>query len=172
MPYCPHCRIDVATKDNKCPNCGTILSHVPPIGVQTAKRPMGVTIIGALAALGGIGSLIGGLGLLAIAGYPGVPVYGTSTLPTSLVASAQALGALFVALGVVYFALAWGYFTGKTWAWMVGIAISGVSIAIDIAQAVLLRTAGYTTAVIGILVSVIIIYYLIRPNIKAWFQRK
>ena len=61
------------------------------------NRPFGVTIIAILAILGGIGSLVGGIALVAIIPF---------------------LGAALIIIGLAYFGVAYGLWKGLKWAWI------------------------------------------------------
>ena len=145
------------------------------------RRPTGVTILGVLAILGGIALLVGGvaaigLGLvigtyagstftnaLSNAGYSGLASVGAGTLAVILLA----LGAVILVLGILYFAVGIGYFGGKGWAWTVGIVVTAISIVLDIVQIAF----GAVSNVFGLVIGLLIIYYLTRPHVKAFFGK-
>jgi len=132
------------------------------MGAMTGARPLGITILAVLAAIGGVFLLLGGL---AAVGLGGLAASGTgSGLLGGLVA---VFGILFLILGVVYLAFAYGAWTLKRWAWTLGIAGQIVSLALAALNAV----SGNGVNIVGILISVAILYYLYTPAVKAAFGR-
>jgi uncharacterized membrane protein HdeD (DUF308 family) len=107
-------------------------------------RPLGITIIAILAIIAGISSIAVGVPLLAVL-----------------------IGIGFVILGIVYLAVAYGLWKGKKWAWTITLIVSVISIIIGIAS----LATGNVGAIIQIIISAIIIYYLYRPNVKAYFGK-
>ena len=79
-----------------------------------------------------------------------------------------AFGAVLVALAVVSFVVAYGLLKGKGWAWTVSIILSIISI---VWNAITLITAANYGGIISIIISGIIIYYLFRPHVKAYFGK-
>ncbi len=146
------------------------------------KRPTGVTILGVLAILGALGGLLSGvaligLGLLlgtlvtdaaianaiATSGYPGLSSLGVGTISALLLA----LGGVVLILGILYLAVGIGFFSGKGWAWTLGIIVSVVGIILDVVQ---IGFGGYSS-IVGLIIGFLIIYYLMRPHVKAFFGK-
>jgi len=76
-------------------------------------------------------------------------------------------GIVLLAIAIVSFVVAYGLLKGLGWAWTVTVILSIVSIvfnAISIA-------AGNIAAIISVIISGIIIYYLYRPHVKAYFGK-
>jgi hypothetical protein len=120
------------------------------------QRPMGVTILAILAAIGGVFALLVGFGLFALAST--FAVFGVTGLAT-LVAL------LLIATGVLDLAFAYGALTLKPWAWTLGIAAEVLSIISN-----LLTISGNASgAVIGIVIAGAIIYYLYQPHVRRAF---
>lgn len=107
-------------------------------------RPLGITIIAILAIIAGISSIAVGVPLLAVL-----------------------IGIGFIILGIVYLAVAYGLWKGKKWAWTITLIVSVISIIIGIAS----LATGNVGAIIQIIISAVIIYYLYRPNVKAYFGK-
>jgi hypothetical protein len=114
------------------------------------NRPLGVTIIAILAVLGGIGSLLSGLTVLAI-----VPILGII------------LGGILIIIGLAYFAVAYGLWKGLSWAWVFTLLVSVIGIIVGIGSIVV----GNVGSLFHIMVNAIVIYYLYRPNVKAYFGK-
>ena len=144
------------------------------MSTTTSKtRPTGVTIIAILNVISGIVMLVGGLGLAAI----------SSILPTMTTldpnASGQlavagllgvggiAVGGILIILGIISFIVAWGLLKGKGWAWSVTMVLSIISIVIGVISMV----AGSIGSIVNIIIAGIIIYYLYRPHVKAFFGK-
>jgi hypothetical protein len=113
------------------------------------QRPIGVTIIALLAILGGIAFLVSGLLTLLI------PLIGIF------------LGSGLFILGLAYFLMAYGLWKGKGWAWTLTLILSGIGIIIGIGSIVV----GNFGSIFHTIINAIIIYYLYRPNVKAFFNR-
>lgn len=149
--------------------------------ITKPPRPTGVTILGVLSMLGGIGGLFAGASLLFLAvaitlnltseirdalitaGYPGLTGLGVA-LVTGLL---YALGFVFLILGVLFLAVGIGFFGGRGWAWTLGLAVSIMGIVLDIIQLAL----GSIFWFLGVIIGFIIIYYLTRPHVKTYFGK-
>jgi hypothetical protein len=123
-------------------------------GSIMTERPLGVTILGILWILGGLLALLGGLGIAAI----GSMIAGPFGL---------AIGIVFIIIGLVDLALGIGCFKAWPWVWTVGVVFSILSIIMGLYSLV---TTGLA-AVIGLIIPVIILYYLFQPNVKAYFGK-
>lgn len=113
------------------------------------QRPLGVTIIALLAILGGIAFLVSAFVSLL------VPLIGIFIG-----------GGLFI-LGLAYFLMAYGLWNGKSWAWTLTLVLSGVGIIVGIGSIVV----GNFGSIVHTIINAIIIYYLYRPNVKAFFNK-
>ena len=143
----------------------------------TTKRPKGVTIIGVLTIIGGIVMLIGGISLVTLAAVvPIMPMNdgqinsqlataGMSPALLSIVSSAT--GGLLLILGIASLVVAYGLFKAKKWAWSISVVLSVISIAMGIVSIV----TGNFGAIASIVISGIILYYLYRPHVKAYFGK-
>ncbi len=107
------------------------------------NRPLGVTII---AILGGIGALVAGIALVAIIPF---------------------LGAALIIIGLAYFVVAYGLWKGLKWAWLITLIVTVIAFISEIGSIIV----GNVGAVIPVIINAIIIYYLFRPNVKAYFGR-
>ncbi len=111
------------------------------------NRPTGITIIAVLMFVGGALSVIGGIVMLAFA-----PFWGIITLAT----------------GAVLIAVAVGAWQLKAWAWMAALGIQGWSALLNIIN--LFRGASLFTTIFSLAINAIVIYYLLRPEIRAAFR--
>jgi uncharacterized membrane protein (DUF2068 family) len=107
-------------------------------------RPLGVTVIAILTVIGGIIFLVSGLALLIIG-----------------------IGIILLALGIAYLVMAYGLWKGKGWAWTITLILSAIGIIV----AVVSIATGNVGGIISIIINGVIIYYLYRPNVKAFFGK-
>ena len=107
-------------------------------------RPLGVTIVAVLTAIGGLIFLGSGLVLLIVG-----------------------IGVILLALGIAYLVMAYGLWNGRGWAWTITLILSVIGIVVAIASIV----AGNVSAIISIIIHAVVIYYLYRPNVKAYFGK-
>jgi hypothetical protein len=114
------------------------------------QRPIGVTIIALLAILGGIAFLVSGLGTLIL-----IPLIGIF------------IGSGLFILGLAYFLMAYGLWKGKGWAWILTLILSGIGIIVGIGSILV----GNPGSVFHTIINAIVIYYLYRPNVKAFFNK-
>ena len=112
--------------------------------MQQKQRPLGVTIIAILMIISGIALLSTGAILLVVG-----------------------IGVVPILLGIASFVMAYGLWVGKGWAWTITLIISVISI---ISAIVSIAFGGYG-AIINIIINAVIIYYLYRPNVKAYFGK-
>ena len=145
-------------------------------------RPTGVTILGVLAILAGIAGLIGGLVLVGLgillgtlatsieitnaltqAGYPGLGSLGIGLIATIVVV----FGVIVLLIGILELATGIGFFGGKGWAWTLGIIVSALNIIIAIVEI----AVGSYGSVLSLIFSLLILYYLMRPHVKAFFGK-
>jgi hypothetical protein len=147
---------------------------------SNTKRPIGVTIIAILTIIGGIALLIGGLGFITFGGIlSAVSSEGSSTEAADIAALGMVpmiLGIGMVIIGIIYLIVSYGLLKGKGWAWTITIIVMIIGIVIQIISAIStgLLTSSLTSAVathiIGIIISGIIIFYLYRPHVRAYFK--
>ena len=74
---------------------------------------------------------------------------------------------ILVPLGIANLVMAYGLWKGKSWAWTITLILSAIGIIFAIASI----AAGNIGAVFHIIINAVIIYYLYRPNVKAFFGK-
>ena len=79
-----------------------------------------------------------------------------------------AFGVVLVAIAIVSFVVAYGLLKGKGWAWTLSIILSIISI---VWNAITIATAANFGGIISIIISGVILYYLFRPHVKAYFGK-
>ena len=121
-----------------------------------ASRPIGITILAVLAAIGGLLSLVGSIGLLAAGFMSGI---------------ALILVLLTLAFGVLYLALAYGLWTLQPWAWTLGVGLMVASIALTVLN--LTQGLQYPIgAVISAAISAAVLFYLTRLTSRRLSARR
>jgi hypothetical protein len=158
---------------------------------QKQNRPTGVTIIAILAIISGIILLFGGLTLIgagalfstAPADVPNNP-NGLESMGSFFGMAFLLLGAILLVIGVGYLVMSYGLLKGKGWAWTITIILTVISIAIQIVSVITNSMivasisndgasimSGLIGQIIGIAIDIIILYYLYRPHVKAFFGK-
>ncbi len=123
-----------------------------------AKRPLLVTLIGVLYLI---------LALLFFAAGAVFLLTGTSVdIDPDLQALSGVAGGVYIVVGLIYLIVSLGFFKGwKLW-WYLGVIFSILGI---IGGILSLMSGMYASGIIGILIDLIIIWYLFRDNVKAFF---
>ena len=116
-------------------------------------RPLGVTIFAVIAFVGGIFGLLGGA--MVLSGSTPEPLW---------------LGYVVIIFAVLGLALGYGFFQGRSWAWMAGLIIYILSVPLGVYE-ISLGGAGIIGGIIRVVVGLIVVYYLMRPQVKAFFGR-
>jgi hypothetical protein len=74
---------------------------------------------------------------------------------------------VIIAIGIVSFLVAYGLLKGMRWLWTVTVVLSIISIVLN---AISIAT-GNIGGIVSIIISGIILYYLYRPHVKAYFGK-
>ena len=120
-------------------------------------RPTGVTLLVILEILAGIGSF-------------GMIFYVLLTQATFPINSVI----YFTLFGSVSLILAYGLWSGGSWAWTATLILSTIGILFWLANLLGIITVSPSTdwgSIINIVIYLIIIFYLTRPHVKAFFKR-
>jgi hypothetical protein len=126
-------------------------------------RPLGITIIAIVLAVGGLSQILVGTEVL---GY-------TNFGLTKFAETAQASGWASIIGGVLSLIVAGGLFTTAGWAWLLAVVVLGVRVIVDI-FAIVTHGPGSTlgaAAIANLVISGIALWYFMRPNVKAAFGR-
>jgi len=128
-------------------------------------RPTGVTILGILYILGGIGFMIGSAGFAVLGNYLAqeLPAVGYADFASAL---SGFLVVLFVILGIIWFVIAGGLLAGKTWGrnLVIGLVI------LDLMIEAVTIFVGNLFALAGIIFDLIVLYYMWRPHVVEYFK--
>jgi len=117
----------------------------------SAVRPTGVTILAILEIISGIIAIAAGLLIATISSVIGIEFGAIGGI----------ISAIVIALGVASFVMAWGLLQGKSWAWTFTLVLTIISLIFDLAGVNL----------VGLIIEGVILYYLFRPNVKAFFGK-
>ena len=115
-----------------------------------------VTIIAILVIITGVVAIAGGLVLLGIAAL--VPELSIVFL---------SIGGVLIAIGIGYLAVSYGLFRGRGWAWSIALILSYIGIVI----AIISILSGNFVPVINLVINIAIVYFLYRPQVKAFFGK-
>jgi hypothetical protein len=149
-------------------------------------RPTGVTIIAILTIISGILFLLSGIVLVAL----GALFSGNSTSISQGVAQffgtiSAVVGGVLLAIGIEYIVMSYGLLKGKGWGWTITIILIIIGIVIQIVSTSVITTSSLentknvisgivgsiTFPLIGIAINIVILYYLYRPHVKAYFGK-
>ncbi|MBS7636650.1 hypothetical protein KEJ37_04875 [Candidatus Bathyarchaeota archaeon] len=130
------------------------------------ERPFGVTVLAILEIIGALFSLGAGALMLMAAGFigammgemPGVPGFG-GFIAGMLIA----IGVIMVILGLISLFIAYGLWTGKGWAWTLCLVFSIIGLILGILS--------LPSGIISLIINILILYYLTRPHVKAFFGK-
>ena len=94
------------------------------------------------------------------------------------------VGAIVLAVGIGYLVVSYGLLKGKGWAWIITVILTIIAIAVQIVSGVTASmfdasfvddtnsfVTGIIAQIVGIAINGVILYYLYRPNVKAFFGR-
>ena len=119
-------------------------------------RPTGVTILAILEIVSGIIAIAFGVFFGALIGSIGIDMMGNEDG-----AILGAISGITIVLGAISFFMAWGLLKGKSWAWTITLILTIISLIFDLPS----------MNVIGIIIDIVILYYLFRPHVKAYFGK-
>lgn len=126
-------------------------------------RPTGVALLAILDLLFGILALLGGIFIAAIGGSGLLTLYGYGFF-SGFVAVA---GGFVIIIGILAIVVGWGMWSGKEWAWLLAIILYGLGALTGL----LSLAGGNLSSVVGLLIDALLLWYLFRPHVKAFFGR-
>ena len=127
------------------------------------SRPLGVTIVAIVLAVTGVFQVLVGTEAL------GITKFGLGAAADA----ASISGWASIISGTLSIVVAGGLFTLKGWAWLLTVVVLGVRVVVDV-FAILTHGMGSTlgSAALGnLVISGLILFYFMRPNVKAAFGR-
>lgn len=139
---------------------------------------MGVTLIGILDVIVGLIFFFAGIALVVaipiIENNPAKYRLDSNSPEFQLLTSwlGYAISGGLIALGIVDTGIGIGLLRGKQWAWKLAVILAFVSIAIDIITLMIQsHISNYGGSIIGVIIDAVILYYLYRPHVKAYFGK-
>ena len=150
MRYCYRCGKEIEANATFCWNCGVqlkpIIAPAPSLPVpRIGVRPSGITVLAVLYWLSAIVAILGGL------------TYSSGLLyfvPLAFLALFWIVGAVLIVIGILDIVIGWGLWSLRKWARTV---------------AIVLAIVGLISFPIGTVISIITLWYLFKPEIKACF---
>jgi uncharacterized membrane protein (DUF2068 family) len=103
--------------------------------------------------------------VVAIAG--GLVLLGITALVPELSIVFLSIGGVLIAIGIGYLAVSYGLFRGRGWAWSIALILSFIGIVI----AIISILSGNFVPVINLAINIAIVYFLYRPQVKAFFGK-
>jgi hypothetical protein len=101
-------------------------------------------------------------------GVPGTGMEVLSGVSTSMLGGgAIVVGAIMIGLAIFSFIVAWGLLKGRGWAWTATVVLSVISLVFGVISVV----TGNWFSIINVIISGIILYYMYRPHVKAYFGK-
>jgi lysylphosphatidylglycerol synthetase-like protein (DUF2156 family) len=147
------------------------------------RRPAALTTVTILSIINGIVLLVGGVASILI--VPTIisslvsndlsnltntedlsPQFGT-VLTNAIINVVYIVSSVAIALGLAWFGLAWGLFTGKGWAWLITVIFAIITVVVSIIGVL----SGSITSIPTLIINGVILYYMYRPHIKSYFGR-
>ncbi len=135
------------------------------------QRPTGVTILAVLALIGGIfGICGGGLGVLGGSFLSALGAQAGAGEATALGGMAVLSSIILLVIAVAEIGFGIGAWTLKPWAWMLGLILFGVNIVFALIS-LLAGWSAFSSVLVQVAISGVIIYYLMTPDVKKAFGR-
>lgn len=103
--------------------------------------------------------------MIAIAG--GLGLLGIAALIPELSIVFLSIGAILIVIGIGYLAVSYGLLKGRGWAWSIALILSYIGIALAIISIV----TGNFLPIINLVINIVIVYILYRPQVKAFFGK-
>jgi uncharacterized membrane protein (DUF2068 family) len=137
---------------------------------MTSQRPTGVTILAVIQLIGGALSLLFGISSLFFGGL--MVVSDAAATAGSEIEMGPILllaGVLAIISGVIGLLAGYGLFTLKGWGWTLAMLFAVINIIQNVLS--LIQGANIAGAIVGIVISGLIIYYLNQSNVKRAFGK-
>jgi hypothetical protein len=90
-----------------------------------------------------------------------------ASITDTIITIAMITAAIGIAIGIACLLLSWGLFMAKGWSWVVTVILAIISIVFGLMAV----GGGGFVNIISIIISGLILYYLYRPTVKAYFGR-
>lgn len=132
------------------------------------QRPLGVTIIGIVGILVGCLALLAGLAVtvFGIAFIPSIGDFGG--ILSAFGGLISVVGIVVVFAAVVELIVCWGLLSRKYWAWLVALILEVLGIIGSLGTLM----GSPVAALPGLAIGAVVIWYLLQPQVRAWFERR
>jgi len=159
VTFCPSCGKEFTTVENFCSGCGKPrFSQTPNV-----RTPTGITVLGILQIILGIILVVFAVMVMVMSSMMGDYSYFGDM--TSIVGGA--VTAVLIVLAAFSFLIASALFSGKKWGRTIVIIFSLVNIVMDAAS----MMVGNVFGIGGIILNGIVLYYMWRPHVIAYFTK-
>ena len=150
------------------------------------ERPAGITVLVILLVIEAIFLTSGGVSLIGLGALLSMSsgdiiqsndVSADLTQLASLGTIPLALGIVLLILGIAYLIVSYGLLKGKGWAWLITIIVTIIGLIVQIISAIIAGSItssvwyGLASHIVGIIISGVIIYYMLRPHVKAFYRQ-
>ena len=122
---------------------------------QARVRPTGVTVLSILFALESLLFIIGGIGAMGVGALLGPIGAGLGII----------VGGILVLIGLIGLLVTWGLWTGRGWARIIAIILAILGLLTTVLGAIALEPL----SIIGLLINIVILWYLFQPQVKAYY---
>lgn len=129
--------------------------------MQKPQRPTGITIIAILGIIVGILAILGGALVVAVAGSGILTSYGMGMFSGFI----SLFGGIIIIVGLLAIFVSWGMWSGKTWAWYLGVVLYGLGVVFGLISLI----GGGLTGIVSLLIDILLLWYMFRPHVKAYF---
>jgi hypothetical protein len=131
--------------------------------MQKPPRPTGITILAILGFIDGIIFIgLGGL-IVGVSNSTILASYGYGAYSGAF----AVIGGLAIIIGLFALVVGWGMITGKGWAWILALILYSLGGLVGL----LFLVGGSATGFVIVLIEAILIWYMFRPGVKAYFGR-
>ncbi len=86
---------------------------------------------------------------------------------SDMAALSAGIGVALIVLGIAYFVMAYGLWKGKGWVWTITVVLSFIGIVLGVTSI----AVGNIGATFHIVINIIVVYYLYRTQVKAFFGK-
>ncbi len=140
------------------------------VALAAVPRPTGVAILAILGFLGSAAFILFGIGGLVLSAFlegilNSAGIGGLVGAVAGLVVAIISVGILF--LGLIYLLLSWGLWSGKNWARIIWIIFSILGLLGALGS---IAGGAPVFGIFSLVIDVLIIYYLTRPHVSAYFH--
>ncbi len=129
-----------------------IMAYNQPGYIPRRKRPLGITLVAVLQLLGSLIMILAGITI----------VFGSALVEIDY---GMTYGVFLFLFGLIGLFVAIALFSGKSWAWYLILIFTLLSLISDIMSIVI----GGPVSIISLVIHLVILYYLFRPNVKRFF---